>query len=364
MRADGSDARRIASPGGYVKSLAWSPNGSVIRFSKEGILWEMASTGSNLHQLLPGWGRSPSQWNGQWAQDGRFYFVTDGQIWSLDERHGFGKSLPAAPVQLTFGPTVWDRSVLSPNGKMIYASGRTNRGELVRLDQKSGLLLPFLAGISAEFVTFSRDSKSVAYVTYPEGLLWRANPDGSSPVQLTDPPVYPKSLCWSPDGKQILFVDRTALGTDAIFIIPGDGSAKPRRILPEDRMAETDPNWSPDGRQVAFSTSRNVGATSSSDLRILDLATGNVAVIPASDGLLVPRWSPDGLSVAAMTLDTMSMRVFNNATGRWSNAGLWACCLSGMVARQPLHLLRQVDSRSRRDAYSRHKRKTGNRSRS
>jgi DNA-binding winged helix-turn-helix (wHTH) protein/Tol biopolymer transport system component len=318
MHSDGSDARRIASPGGYVKSLAWSPDGSVIRFSKEGILWEMASSGANLRPLLPGWEKSPTQWNGQWAQDGRFYFVSDGQIWSLDERRGFGKSLPAAPVQLTFGPTVWDWPVLSPNGKMIYASGRTNRGELVRFDQKSGLLQPFLVGISAEFVTFSRNGNSVAYVTYPEGVLWRANSDGSNPVQLTDPPVYPKSLRWSPDGKQILFVDRTAQGTDAIFTIPADGSAKPRPILPEDRQAETDPTWSPDGRKVVFSTSRNVGATSDSDLRILDLATGNLAPIPASEGMMVPRWSPDGLSIAAMTLDTMSMRVFSIATGRWA----------------------------------------------
>ncbi len=317
VRADGSGAQRIASPGGYIKSLAWSPNGSLIRYSKEGILWEMSSNGANLHQLLPGWGRTPTQWYGRWAQDGRFYFLADGQIWNLVERHGFGRNQPVTPVQLTFGPTVWDQPVLNPNGKAIFASGRTNRGELVRFEQRSGLLQPFLGGISAEFVSFSRDSKFVAYVTYPEGVLWRANSDGSHPQQLTEPPVYPKSLCWSPDGEQILFVDRSAQGTDAIYAIPADGSAKPQRILPEDRMAETDPSWSPDGRKIAFSTSRNVGATSNSDLRILDLATGNVSVVPASDGLLVPRWSPDGLSIAAMTLDTMSMRVFSVASGRW-----------------------------------------------
>jgi Tol biopolymer transport system component len=278
----------------------------------------MSSSGSNLHQLLPGWGKSSSQWNGQWAQDGRFYIVADGQIWVLDERSGFGKSLPTTPVQLTFGPMVWDRPIPSRDGKKIFASGRTNRGELVRFNAKSGQFQPFLGGISAEFVTFSSNGKSVAYVSYPEGVLWRANPDGSNPMQLTDSPTYPKSLRWSPDGTEILFVDRTPQGLDAIYIVPADGSGKPRRLLPGDLEAETDPSWSPDGRKVVFSTSPNVGESSKSDLCILDIATENVAAIPASDGLLVPRWSPDGQSIASMTLDTMAMKVFDIASGRWT----------------------------------------------
>jgi len=96
--------------------------------------------------------------------------VADGQIWVLEERPGSGKSLPAAPVQLTFGPMVWDRAIPSQNGKKIYASGRTNRGELVRFDRKSGRFQPFLAGISAEFITFSSNGKSVAYVSTPRAF--------------------------------------------------------------------------------------------------------------------------------------------------------------------------------------------------
>jgi hypothetical protein len=33
---------------------------------------------------------------------------------------------------------------------------------------------------------------------------------------------------------------------------------------------------------------------------------------------LVPRWSPDGQSIASMTLDTMAMKVFDIASGRWT----------------------------------------------
>jgi Tol biopolymer transport system component/DNA-binding winged helix-turn-helix (wHTH) protein len=318
MRRDGSEAHRIASVGGYLMSLAWSPNGKTIRFSKEGLLWEIAHDGTNLRQLLPGWGLSPTQWSGEWAPDGRYFFVADGQIWFLPHGRVIGSSLPARPVQLTFGPTVWDRPIPSADGRKIFASGRTRRGELVRFDTKSGQFKPFLAGISAEFVVFSGDDKSVAYVSYPEGILWRADADGSHPVQLTEVPVRPKSIRWSPDGSQIAFVNRTAEGVDAIFVIPSDGSGTPRRILPEDRQAETDPGWSPDGRKIVFSTSPTVGASARSDLRIFDLASGKAALIPGSEGLLVPHWSPDGGFISAMTLDTVSLRLFELSSGRWT----------------------------------------------
>ncbi len=320
VRRDGTEAHRIASVGGYLKSLAWSPDGSVIRFSRDGLLWQISADGANLHQFLPGWGKSPTQWSGKWAGDGGFVFVADGQIWLVDDgqRQGAG-ALAGQPAQLTFGPTVWDRPMPSQDGKKIFASGRTKRGELVRFDPMSKQFQPILAGISAEFVSFSSDGKSVAYVSYPEGVLWRANPDGSNPMQLTEPPQYPKSVRWSPDGSQISFVDRTTQGADAIYVVASDGSGKPRRLLPDDRQAETDPSWSPDGRKIVFSTSPNVGASAKSDLRILDLASGKVVAVPASDGLLVPHWSPDGLLIAAMTLDTMNMKLFNISSGRWTN---------------------------------------------
>ena len=318
VRRDGTEARRIALVGGYLKSMAWSPNGNAIRYSRDGLLWEISPDGANPHQLLPGWSKSPTQWSGEWTRDGRFFFVADGQIWLLDERQGPGGIRAGQPIQLTFGPTVWDRPFPSQDGNKIFASGRTKRGELVRFETGSRQFQPFLAGISAEFVTFSSNGKSVAYVSYPEGILWRANPDGSNPMQLTEQPVYPKSVRWAPDGSRIAFVDRTTEGSDSVYVVASDGSGKPQRLLPDDRQAETDPSWSPDGRKIAFSTSPNVGASAKSDLRILDLASGKVAVIPASDGLVVPRWSPTGLLIAAMTLDTMSMKLFNITSGKWT----------------------------------------------
>jgi DNA-binding winged helix-turn-helix (wHTH) protein/Tol biopolymer transport system component len=326
IQSDGTGARKLASTKGYVKSLAWSPGGHLIRFSKDGLLWEMNADGSNVHQLLPGWGKSATQWNGQWSGDGMFYFVSDGQIWVRDERSRLGRIQPPAPAQLTFGPTVWDRPAPTRDGTKLIASGRTRRGELVRLDPQSKQFQRFLGGISAEFLTYSHDGKSIAYVTFPEGVLWRANPDGSNPVQLTNPPVYPRVLRWSPDDTKFIFVDHSPQGMDAIYEMPSDGSEKPHRLLPDDPNAETDPSWSPDGSKIAFSTSPNLGASAKSELHILDIATNGVTTIPESNGLAVPRWSPDGNSISAMTLDATNLKIFHVATGQWSNLD------SGLVA--------------------------------
>jgi DNA-binding winged helix-turn-helix (wHTH) protein/Tol biopolymer transport system component len=315
---DGSEAKKLISTGGYVKSLSCSPDGQMIRFSKDGLLWQMNTNGGNLHQLLPGWRKTATQWSGRWSQDGRFFFVSDEQIWMLKDRVLPGFHSAAPPVQLTSGPTAWDMPIPSRDGSKVYASGRTKRGQLVRLDHETHQLHPFLDGISAEFLSYSNDGKSIAYVTFPEGILWRARSDGSHSVQLTTPPVYPKSPRWSPDGSQIVFVDNTAQNASAIFVLPADGSGRPRRLLPDDRDAESDPCWSPDGSKIVFSTISAVGASSKSDLRILDLATKRVTVLPESDGLTVPRWSPDGSTIAAMTVDSLSLRVLALATQRWS----------------------------------------------
>ena len=317
MRSDGSESRRIASPGGYIPSIAWSPDGETIRFTKDGLLWQISGEGRDLHQLLPGWSKTPTQWSGEWSREGRYYYVSEGQIWELQDRPGIAGKRRHSPVQLTFGPIVWDRPLPSLDGKRLFASGRVRHGELVRLDSQTSQFESFLAGISAEFVTFSSTGNAIAYVSYPEGILWRADTDGSNPVQLTRTPVHPKTICWSPDGTQIAFVDRSEEGVDAIFLIAADGSGKPHRLVPGDAHAETDPSWSPDGQEVTYSTSPNVGGSAKSDLRTFHRATGTITVVPDSDGLLVPRWSPDGHLLAAMNLDAETLKLFDGAKGNW-----------------------------------------------
>jgi hypothetical protein len=111
---------------------------------------------------------------GRWTAEGRFFiFLSGGKIWAFDERGGLLRNPSDQPVQLTSGPMVWGRPVPSREGKEIFASGGAPRGELVRLNLKSGQFEPFLSEISAANVEFSPDGKDVAYDTYPEDILWR-----------------------------------------------------------------------------------------------------------------------------------------------------------------------------------------------
>jgi DNA-binding winged helix-turn-helix (wHTH) protein len=203
VRSDGSDAHKLASVGTYVFNLAWSPDGTAIRFTRASLadsdqsLWEISSNGSNLHPVLPSWKVSANKCCGRWTPDGKFfvflvtprgYLAGRTEIWALDEGHGVFRRPSTEPFQLTAGPIRWDRPIPGRDGK-IFAQGVIYRGELSRFDFRTGQFKPFLGGISAQGATFSRDGKSVAYVSYPEGALWKANADGSGAVQLTDPPM-------------------------------------------------------------------------------------------------------------------------------------------------------------------------------
>jgi hypothetical protein len=67
----------------------------------------------------------------------------------------------------------------------IYAVGEQPRAELVRYDAKSGQFLPYLDGASITDVSFSPDGHWLAYVTYPDGILWRSRVNGTQKLQLT-----------------------------------------------------------------------------------------------------------------------------------------------------------------------------------
>ena len=157
-RSDGTEARKLTPAGHKINSLAWSPDGSTIRFGRDWLLWEMSSSGANLHGFLPNWRPSSRKCCGRWTPDGRFYLSLSGQsrivgnqIWALDERRGPLRRTPAEPFQLTTGPINWSTPIPARDGKSIFSVGRKYRGELYRFDTHNQRFEPFLGGISAEW---------------------------------------------------------------------------------------------------------------------------------------------------------------------------------------------------------------------
>jgi WD40 repeat protein len=236
----------------------------------------------------------------------------DGEIWALDERQGLFRRPPAEPIRLAGGPIKWGRPIPGKDGSTVFAEGQTHRGELSRFDAQSKKFQPFLGGISAQGVSFSKDGKSIAYVSYPDGILWKANRDGSNPVQLIDPPMSAFLPRWSPDGTQIAFTGSTPDGPTN-YVVSSEGGSL-RKIFTEDDGPESFPYWSPDGHKLAF----NGYADDRPIIRILDLDSRQVTTVPESVGMFGPRWSPDGRYLVIGTDDDLHIKIFDLKTQRWS----------------------------------------------
>jgi dipeptidyl aminopeptidase/acylaminoacyl peptidase len=104
----------------------------------------------------------------------------------------------------------------------------------------------------------------------------------------------------SPDGKWVVFsvtepsYDEKEVVSD-LWIVPSDGSAKPRRVTAS-KTAESDVAWAPDSHRVAFSTKRE--GDDANQIYILDLNGGEAQrVTSLSTGARSPLFRPDGKAI-------------------------------------------------------------------
>jgi len=325
--ADGTDPLKLATVSGEPNGLHFSPDGTRISFSiarpesDSSALWEIHSDGSDLHPLFPEWHNPPVECCGVWTPDGRYYLFVSGfpgsDVWAVRETTGVFRRRSSLPVQLTTGPLSFSSLTPSADGRKLFVHGSQGRGELVRYDAKSHQLVPFLSGISAGELDFSRDGRWVTYVSYPDYTLWRSRTDGSQRLQLTYPPVSAGLPRWSPDGTQIAYVD-TQLGRPwKAFLISAQGGS-PKEVLPENHT-QLDPSWSPDGKKLALGRTQETGQTEPLLIQIVNLATRQASTVPGSENLYSPRWSPDGQYLAALSQDSTKLLLFNFMTQKWSN---------------------------------------------
>jgi serine/threonine protein kinase/Tol biopolymer transport system component len=326
--ADGTDPHKLLTVSGSPSLFRFSPDGTRIRFTIQQpenslpALWEIRSDGSNLHPVLPGWQNQPNECCGAWSPDGRYYYflhntTSGGNVWAVRESAGLFHRHPSAPFQLTFGPLSFRSVVPGIDGKKLFVTAQQGRGELVRYDTKAKQFVPFLAGISAGELDYSRDGKWITYVTYPEQALWRSRVDGTDRLQLTYPPVLAGLPRWSPDATQIAYVDIQPGRPWKTFLISAQGGA-PQEMLAESRN-QVDAMWSPDGKKIAFGRNGVAATDEVQTISIIDLATHQVTTVPGSENLYSPRWSPNGQYLAALNLDSSKLLLFDFKTQKWSD---------------------------------------------
>jgi Tol biopolymer transport system component/DNA-binding winged helix-turn-helix (wHTH) protein len=325
-KSDGSEPRKLTTVPGTAWWPRWSPDGSVVRFTvleAQGWrrLWEVSTDSGGLHPLFPERNVAlGGQCCGNWTADGS-YFVFESvpppggmsQVWSLREGRGFLKKARAL-TQLTTGPMSMVAPLPSADGKKIFAVAVQPRGQLVRYNGRSRQFVPFLSGISADGVDFSKDGQWVTYVLFPERTLWRSKADGSERLQLTLPPMKVSLPRWSPDGKRIAFLGQAAGKPVKIYIVSADGGTSKQAIPGE--LNEGEASWSPDGNSLAFGPLWWLEGSAA--IRVLDLKTGQITTLPDSEGLFSARWSPDGRQLVALRADaTQTLMLFDFEGRKW-----------------------------------------------
>jgi serine/threonine protein kinase/Tol biopolymer transport system component len=324
--SDGSNVRLLLTAAGTASDLGWSPDGSILRFTlsdpntNNRSIWQSSVHGKNLQPLLAGWNPSPSECCGSWTVDGKYFVFQsfrDGtaNLWAIREHTGLFSSPHQEPVQLTTGPMNVGDPVPSRDGKRIFVQGWQPRGELVRYDAKTGQLVSYISGLSANGLDFSRDGVWVAYNDATDGTLWRSKADGTQKLQLIFPPLLGYLPKWSPDGQQIAFFGHPPGEPFHLYLVSPQGGSPELIYSNETNLA--DPNWSPDGKSLVFG--ENSLNNQGSAIFVLDLKTRKARKLPGSDGLYSPRWSPDGRYIAAIPLDSLKMMVFDFDTQKWAD---------------------------------------------
>ncbi len=323
---DGTDVRKLASGSGIYSWPRWSPDGKVLRFTVRNprtnstSIWELAADGSKLHRLFEGWNNASAECCGNWTPNGRYFVFQSTRngktdVWAFREAGSLFGKLFSDPVVLTAGPISCFSPVPALDGRRLFVIGHQPRGELVRYDKKSRQFVPYLSGISAYGVSFSRDGKWVAYVSYPEGALWRSRIDGTDRLQLTFSPMLAFQPYWSAEGKRIAFMGREPGESWQVYLVPAEGGT-PRTVSPEDRN-HGDPSWSPDGRSLAFGAVPFLEADNAGGIFILDLRSNRVFRVPGSERMFSPHYSPDGRYIAVQTSDSLKQLLFDLKTQSW-----------------------------------------------
>src|SRR5262249_1042908 len=124
---DGTESRKLVSVSGTLIFPRFSPDGSLLRFTTDGI-WEVRSDGTGLRRFLPDWNGRKGPGCGSWTPDGRYYVfqavgvgTKNSNLWALREKGGLLGSTSREPVQLTAGPLDFHLPVPSPDGRKLYA---------------------------------------------------------------------------------------------------------------------------------------------------------------------------------------------------------------------------------------------------
>jgi dipeptidyl aminopeptidase/acylaminoacyl peptidase len=295
-----------------IGETALSPDGKTIALTRNGQIVLMPAGG--------GWPVPVTSTTGgksgiAWSPDGKqLAFVSQGSIWVVPAAGGNPHRLTNAPAGEGDPRQATDRApVWSPKGRWIlFQSGRRGTNSLLVVSD-DGNVTSFLTSQKEEAADgrWSPDGEQIVYVErareYFSGKLKLLHFDAHAgqvsgePVDLYTAPVDRggswsiRGAEWSPGGKELATVLQNS-GWNHIYLIPVKGG-EPKQIT-DGAFEDEDPTFSPDGKSIAFVSSRGL------------LESTNVWVVPAHGGephiltkfevpgvTAQPEWAPDSKRV-------------------------------------------------------------------
>jgi serine/threonine-protein kinase len=184
----------------------------------------------------------------------------------------------------------WNPRV-SPDGQRIAVSDQAQNAIFV-FDLRRNIAQR-LQGAGLNVGTWSPDSREIVFGWIETGPrnLFRQLADGSQPPQrLTRSPNMQFAGPWSPDGAELLVLERRADSGADIFVLKPDQPDERLRPLLTDGFNEEFPALSPDGRWLAYTSDesgrREVYMRAYPDLQEKQQIS--------NDGGYMPTWSPSG----------------------------------------------------------------------
>jgi len=336
---NGASIRKVQAFDSAPVYLRWAPDGQGLRihlWDPEGSMssfWDLTFSDQDKAQvssLVPLLSSRSACWGKSITLDesGRSILAggecTKEQIYLLEKnREPWSPHFDLVPTSILIqGP---QDLALDPGSKRVFALGISvglqggpvsERSELLRFDVRSDEFKPFLPGINAADVDFSRDGKWIAYVRRSDQSLWISHEDGTAARQIEIHPNRCELPRWSPDGRKLAFMALLPGKPWRIFTASRDAGAPREASMGSDNQGA--PTWSPDGKWIVYG---NVECqeTGTCAIHKFDLSKGQELTVPGSEGLGTARWSPDGRYIAALNPVKHAVMVFDQTTQQWRN---------------------------------------------
>lgn len=332
---EGREPERLASFAGEADSLAWSPDGRLIRVVVVSAppsatprpaqarlsLWQLGPPGTAPRALaLPPDVGDACSVSTTWTGNGNDFLLAyrcdyASGIYLLPHRNALpSRASDWIPLATGFS-RIRQLASLPASNKLLLLEVQSGPLQLMRFDPNTEKWTPFQLGTNAVELNYSKDGRWITYVEYPQRTLWRVRADGADRLQLTFPPLKTQLPRWSPDGKTIAFSGATPGARWKVYLVSAlGGPARPADSAGTDEGA---PTWSPNGRAVVFGDVETADA-SSHLIHLLDLRTKQLTNLPGSSALRTARWSPDGRYIAAVRYEAHELVLFDVAGRNWT----------------------------------------------